>query len=287
MALPQLMDLVKKSAEYLSAHGIGNARREAEWIFSESLGLSRLELYTSFDRPLEDAEVARLRALVTRRGKREPLAYVLGTQEFHGLRLTVNPAVLVPRPETEELVERLLKDLPASPARILDIGTGSGAIALAVKKARPDCVVEASDRSEAALTVARANAAALGLEIVVHLGDLAAALSGPFDAIAANLPYVGERERAQCDPELAFEPAEALFAGEDGMREIARLAADLPRLLAPEGVAWLEHGWQQGALVRACCTTHGLASATIADLGGKERFARVTRAAVPAAEASR
>ncbi len=282
MALPTLMDLVRRSGDYLAAHGIENGRREAEWIFAETLRLTRLDLYTRFDMPVEDAEVARLRALITRRGKREPLAYVLGNHEFLGLRLTVGPGVLVPRPETEELVGRLLKDLPASPSRVLDIGTGSGAIALAIKHARPDCAVEATDRSPEALAIARANAAALGLELVFHHGDLAVALTGPYDAIAANLPYVGERERASCDPELAFEPAEALYAGEDGMREIARLLADLPRILAPDGVAWFEHGWQQGEAMRARCAALGLGCATITDQVGKERFARVTLVATAA-----
>ncbi|MBA2481693.1 MAG: peptide chain release factor N(5)-glutamine methyltransferase [Planctomycetes bacterium] len=279
MALPLLLELVKKSADYLATHGIANARRESEWIFAESLGLTRMDLYTRFDMPLDEVDVARLRALITRRGKREPLAYVLGNLEFHGLRLSVGPGVLVPRPETEELVDHLLKELPVAPARVLDIGTGSGAIALAIKSARPDCTVEAGERSEAALAIARANAQTLGCDVRFHLGDLAFALSGPYDAIAANLPYVGESERGACDPELAFEPAEALFAGDAGLDQIARLVPDLARLLAPAGVAWLEHGWQQGAGVRALCASAGLACTTIADGAAKERFARVARCA--------
>ncbi|MBA3848208.1 MAG: peptide chain release factor N(5)-glutamine methyltransferase, partial [Planctomycetes bacterium] len=136
---PALQPLVQKSGEYLTARGIANGRREAEWIFAETLKLTRLELYTKFDMPLGPDEVVRLRELVQRRGRREPLAYVLGNQEFHGLRLGVGPGVLVPRPETEELVDRVLAELPSGACRALDVGTGSGAIALAVRHARGDC----------------------------------------------------------------------------------------------------------------------------------------------------
>jgi release factor glutamine methyltransferase len=273
--VPQLLELVKKSAEYLSTRGITNARREAEWIFAESLGLTRLDLYTRFDMPLEPAEVERLRGLVTRRGRREPLAYVLGTQDFMGLRLVVGPGVLVPRPETEELVERVLAALPPGELRLLDVGTGSGAIALALKRARPESAVEAVDRSEAALAIARRNAEALGLAVTFALGHLAAERSGPYHAIVANLPYVGEDERGDCDPELAFEPAEALFAGADGLDLIRELVADAPRLLASGGTLWLEHGWKQGEAIRGLCAARGLVCGILQDGAGKERFARI------------
>jgi release factor glutamine methyltransferase len=275
MPLPLLMELVNKSAEYLLGHGIANGRREAEWIFAETLGLTRLDLYTRFDMPLEEPQVARLRELVARRGRREPLAYVLGSQEFRGLRLAVGPTVLVPRPETEELVVMVLAALPARPLRLLDVGTGSGAIALALKQARPDCQVEATDESAEALAVARANAARLGLEVAWHQGHLARHLAGPYDAVVANLPYVGDDERAECDPELAFEPARALFAGADGMRFIAELVADGPRLLADDGTLWLEHGFRQGQAVSRVAAEAGLACAIIADAAGHERFARL------------
>ncbi len=262
---PQLLDLVKRSAAYLAERGIGNARREAEWIFAEALGLSRIELYTRFDMPLDDAEVERLRALVMRRGRREPLAYVLGTQDFMGLRLMVGPGVLVPRPETEELVEAVVKELPIGPARVLDVGTGSGAIALALKRARPDCEVEGVDRSEAALAFARRNAEALGLSVAFVHGHLGQGRSG-YQVVVANLPYIAEAERAECDPELAFEPAEALFAGADGLALIRELVADARRLLVPGGTLWLEHGWRQGPAIAALCRGHGLPCAIRQDL---------------------
>lgn len=277
MSLPTLMDLIKRSTDYLVSHGITNARREAEWIFAETLGLTRMDLYTRFDMPIEDVEVGRLRGLVQRRGRREPLAYVLGSQEFCALRLTVGPGVLVPRPETEELVERVLKSLPATPVRVLDVGTGSGAIALALKQQRGDCVIEATDISQEALTIARANGERLGLSVVWHHGHLAQPVQGSFTAVVANLPYIGEGERGECDPELAFEPASALFAEADGMALICELLSDAKRLLAHDGVMWLEHGWRQGDAVRRASAAHGLTCEILRDLAGKDRFARVAQ----------
>lgn len=277
MTMPTLLALVQRSAEYLAQRGIENARAEAEWIFSETMGLSRIELYTKFDMPLGDPEVAGLRDLVQRRGRREPLAYVLKNQQFCGLKLTVGPGVLVPRPETEELVERVLAEAPAKPLRAADIGAGSGAIALAIKKARPEWSVEGVDASAPALAYARGNADRLGLDVRFHQGHLARPLTGAFDVVAANLPYIAESERAQCDPELAFEPSEALFAADQGLSLMRELIADAPRLLAKDGVLWLEHGWQQGAAVRACAQPHGLQAATLNDRAGKERFCRISR----------
>lgn len=274
MPQPTLMDLIQKSAVWLQGKGLPNARRETEWIFAETLSLSRLELYTRFDMPLDEATVTKLRERVTRRGKREPLAYVLGTQPFCQLKLAVSPAVLVPRPETEELIAHVLADLPATPCRLLDVGTGSGAIALALKQARPDCTVEATDVSAEALAIARANAASHQLDVVFHQGHLAAQLTGPFDRVVANLPYIAETERGVCDPELTHEPQIALFAGNDGLDLIRPLVADARRL-CPGGAMWLEHGWQQGAVIATLCTAAGLESRLVRDGAGKDRFTRI------------
>ena len=276
MDLATLMPLVQKSGQYLQSHGIANGRREAEWIFAEALGLSRLELYTRFDMPLSEEDVARLRSLVMRRGKREPLAYILGNQPFCLLKLRVGPGVLVPRPETEELIDLVLKALPAGPQRVLDIGTGSGAIALALKQARPELVVQAVDISEEALAFARANADALGLAVEFRQADLGSGATPPYAAVVANLPYIGESERADCDPELTHEPSGALFAGDDGLREISRLLTDTVRLLAPAGHLWLEHGWKQGPAISALAAGHGLACTIHPDIAGHDRFADIT-----------
>ncbi len=273
MDAPILRDLLAKSGAWLATKGLTNGRREAEWIFAESLGLSRLDLYTRWDMPLEPTEVTKLRERVARRGRREPLAYIIGTQPFADLTLTVGPGVLVPRPETEELVPLVLADAPFG-TRLLDVGTGSGAIALACAKARPDLRVEATDVSAAALAIAQGNATRLGLGVTFHQGDLTRHLTGPYGVVVANLPYIAEDERGVCDPELAFEPAEALFAGVDGLDLIRPLLADLRRM-APGGVAWLEHGWRQGAAIDALATTQGLTSRLVQDGAGKDRFTRV------------
>jgi release factor glutamine methyltransferase len=278
-APPTLIDLVQKSAQWLGTKGIANARREAEWIFAESLGLTRIELYTRFDMPLEPAEVERLRALIARRGKREPLAYVIGTQPFRTLSLRVGPGVLVPRPETEELVGHALAALPPS-AHVLDVGTGSGAIALAIKAERPDAQVAATDASPAALAIAKDNASRLAIDVTFHEGHLANHLpAGTWDCLCANLPYIGDTsaERARCDIETTFEPTEALFAGPDGLALIAPLVADLPRLLSPVGQAWFEHGHEQAARIRSLAGDAGLAAETKPDLAGKDRITRMWR----------
>jgi release factor glutamine methyltransferase len=273
--LPTLMSLLQRSADYLKSHGIDNARREAEWLFSDALALTRLDLYTRFDMPVEEADVVRLRTLVQRRGRREPLAYVLGNQDFCGLRLTVGPGVLVPRPETEELVGLVLAESHGA-GPLLDVGTGSGAIALALKQARPGNEVDASDASEQALAIAAANGQRLGLSVRWIRCHLASTLPGGYAAVVANLPYIAETERGQCDPELAFEPQEALYSGPDGLNLIRELIADARRLLLPQGILWLEHGWQQGPAITEACRVRGLSCAIRADLAGKPRFARIT-----------
>ena len=273
MEAPILRDVLAKSGAWLATKGLTNGRREAEWIFADSLGLTRMELYTRWDMPLAEDEVTRLRERVVRRGRREPLAYILGNQPFADLLLNVGPGVLVPRAETEELVAHVLAEAVAGD-HLLDVGTGSGAIALACAKARPDLRVSATDASEAALTIARANAERLGLPVTFHQGNLASHLPGPFRLVVANLPYIAENERGDCDPELAFEPAEALFAGADGLDLIRPLLADLPRV-APGGVAWLEHGWRQGSAIADAATALGLASRLVQDGAGKDRFTRV------------
>lgn len=267
-----LLDLLRRGQAWLAERGVAHARREAEWIFAHALGRTRLELYTGFDMPVSEDERRRLRSLVTRRGAREPLAYLLGSQPFHDLDLAVDGRVLVPRPETEELVERILAQYDRSPMRVLDIGTGSGAIALALAKARPDWEVHATDVSAAALEVARGNADRHGLAVAFHHGDLAAGAPGRFDLVVSNPPYIAEDERHLCDPELAHEPAQALFAGADGLAVIGRLLAGLDHVLAPAGAAWIEHGFRQATAIAAVARSHRLVARAERDGAGHERF---------------
>lgn len=270
------MELLQKSAGYLVEKGIDNGRREAEWIFCDVLTLTRMDLYTRFDMPMEEAQVQQLRARIVRRGKREPLAYILGTQPFAGLELTVGPGVLVPRPETEAIMDQVIADIPSADACVIDVGTGSGAIALAMQQARSMAQVEAVDCSEDALVIARANGQRLKLNVQFRHGDLLTGSTGPYDVVVANLPYIGTDEHADCGPELAFEPAVALFSGADGLDAIRVLLADVRRVLKPTGVVWLEHGWKQSPAVLALATANGLHAAMVSDDQGLARFARCT-----------
>jgi release factor glutamine methyltransferase len=221
-----------------------------------------------------DAEAAtRLAALVQRRQLGEPMAYLRGDQEFFGLTLQVDPRVLVPRPDTETLVSwalDLLNELP-TPARVLDLGTGSGAIALAIKAQHPAAVVSATDASAGALAVARANADRLGLAVDFHAGHwLAAVPAQRFDLIASNPPYIAEG-----DPHLtalSHEPGSALTAGPDGLDDIRSLVTSVPGALNPNGWLLLEHGHDQAGAVRRLLQAAGFTQVgSRTDLAGIER----------------
>jgi release factor glutamine methyltransferase len=207
-----LGEVLRGATEYLGGRGIGTARVDAELLLARALGLTRIELYTQHDRPLSEAERAAARELVQRRGRREPLAYVLGDWDFRRLTLKTDRRALVPRPETEIVVERCLALLEGVEApRIADVGTGTGAIALALKQERPDAHVVATDISADALELARENAAANELEIELVEGDLLAGIAGPLDLIVSNPPYVGADELDGLEPEVRdWEPRGAL-----------------------------------------------------------------------------
>ncbi|MDW5596643.1 peptide chain release factor N(5)-glutamine methyltransferase [Conexibacter stalactiti] len=218
------MSLAIATADLREA-GCDNPRLDAELLLADALGATRTSLHLHPERVLALAESERFAALVARRRAREPVAYIRGTRGFRHIDLTVDRRVLVPRPETELLVEVAL-GLPRA-ARVLDVGTGSGAVALALKHERPDLDVLATDLSADALNVARANAAALRLNVTFAQGDLLSGVEGAFDAVLSNPPYVPDGDREQLEPEVAVhEPAQALFAGGDGLDVLRRLAAD-------------------------------------------------------------
>ncbi len=252
---------------------------DAAILVAEALGVSRAALEADPDRPFAPAEAARLEALAARRAAGEPVAYLTGRREFWSLELEVTPDVLVPRPETELLVEWCLEGIAGRqrPA-VLDLGTGSGAIALAIARERPDARVTAVDASAAALALAARNAARHCLANLRFLaGDWYAPVrEEEFDAIVSNPPYV-----APGDPALAalsHEPQAALVAGDGGLADLAVICAGaLPRL-AGAGCLIVEHGAQQGAAVRDMMARAGLESAaTRRDLGGRERATRGNR----------
>ncbi len=265
-----LGEVLAASAEYLSRKGIDSPRLDAELILARAFGLSRLELYTNFDRPLNESERAVARPLIERRGRREPLAYVLGDWGFRRLTLRTDARALVPRPETEIVAERALAAIAGlTAARVVDVGTGSGAIALAIADERPDARVTATDVSPEALALARENAECLELAVAFVQADLLHGLEGPFELIVSNPPYVEAAELDSLQPEVRdWEPRLALLA--DGQTE--RLAREARNALAPGGSIVLECHADHAADVHALLTGLGYAGATISeDLAGKER----------------
>jgi release factor glutamine methyltransferase len=205
-----LGEVLRGATEYLERKGVDSPRLDAELLLAHALGLTRIELYTQHDRPLTESERAAARALVERRGNREPLAYVLGEWGFRRLTLRTDARALVPRPETEVVVERALARIEGVAApRVVDVGTGTGAIALAIASERPDARVTATDVSVDALALAREKAERLSLEVELVQANLLDGVPGPFDLIVSNPPYVLPDE--ELAPELAFEPRVALI----------------------------------------------------------------------------
>jgi release factor glutamine methyltransferase len=281
-------ELLGRSREYLEQKGVPSPKLDAEYLLAHVLGLRRLELYLDHDRPLEPAEVDRLRELVLRRGRREPLAYVLGSWSFYGLELHCDARALVPRPETEILVERCLALLNgvAAPS-IADVGTGTGAIALALAARLPEATVTAIDLSPDALALAAENATLNGLGERVELlgGDLLAPVAGRrFDLLASNPPYVAIG--AEVDPEVSgYEPALALYAEDAGRAILERLAADAPAALTPGGHLAVEVGEGQAPWFAERLTSLGYEEVEIThDLRGIERVVTTREPGDPGTE---
>jgi release factor glutamine methyltransferase len=278
-----IRELLGPAREYLEQKGVPSPKLDAEYLLAHVLDVQRLELYLDHDRELEPAEVDRLRELVRRRGKREPLAYVLGSWGFYGLELHCDGRALVPRPETEILVERCLALLTGTPEpSIVDVGTGTGAIALALAARLPEASVTAIDLSPDALALAGENAALNDLAERVELleGDLLAPIAGRrFDLVASNPPYVAAGDAV--DPEVAdYEPALAVYAGDAGRAILERLAADVPAVLRAGGHLAVEVGDGQAPWLAERLAGLGYAEVEVTrDLRGVERVvtARVSR----------
>jgi release factor glutamine methyltransferase len=259
-------EVLARSAQYLAERGVPTPRVDAEWLLAHALGISRLELYTEHDRPLTEAELAEARELLRRRGRREPLAYVLGEWGFRRLTLKTDARALVPRPETEIVVERslaLLRRLEVPEPRVLDVGVGTGAIALAVADEYPAARVTAVDSSPDALALAGENAELTGLGVELRAGGFEVAAEG-WDLVVSNPPYVLPEEIDSRDPEVRDWEPRAALVGEDLHMELARVAR----------TQWLvlEVGDGQAPSVAQALEGLGYADVTITpDLAGRER----------------
>jgi len=277
-----VMEVVPPSTEYLASAGVDNPRLDAELLLAHVLECSRLDLYLRFDRPLSDAQRSSYRALLKRRRDREPLQLIIGETEFYGFPLAMRPGVFIPRQETEVLVEKTLAALPPGPIRGLELGTGSGAIAIALARERDDLILCAGDLSPTAIELASENASLNG---VADRLDFVEAIGLPegegVDLVISNPPYVRLGEEEALPPEVAnHDPREALFAGEDGLNVYRLLAAQAPERLRPGGLLALEIGETQGVAVKTLLAEAGFESLSLhSDLAGRDRVVMGLRGA--------
>jgi release factor glutamine methyltransferase len=239
-----LLEVLQTTTDYFKKRGVESSRLNAEHLLAHALKRKRIELYLEFERELTEAELAPLRELVRRRGGGEPLQHLLGTVEFAGQVFRCDKRALVPRPETEQLVELLKLRIEHGQSKILDVGTGSGVIALSLATGFPEAKVTATDISEDALSLARDNAERLGLTSRMEFrhGDLLTDLEQAYDLIVANLPYVAAGDRATLSREVGHDPEVALFGGERGDEIVRKLIESAPSHLAANGLLVLEVG---------------------------------------------
>ncbi|WP_270221012.1 peptide chain release factor N(5)-glutamine methyltransferase [Kosakonia cowanii] len=250
-------------------------RRDAEILLGFVTGKARTFILAFGETPLTDEQQEQLAALLARRVRGEPVAHLIGEREFWSLPLFVSPATLIPRPDTECLVEQALARLPAAPCRILDLGTGTGAIALALASERPDCQVTAVDLIPEAVALAQRNAEHLGIRnIEIVQSRWFGALEGQtFSLIVSNPPYIDAQDPHLAQGDVRFEPLSALVAADNGLADLHTLIKDAPRYLLPQGWLLLEHGWQQGAAVREIFARYGWQQVeTCRDYGDNERL---------------
>lgn len=283
--MPELaLPLAQKAAHLFSEKGIDNARLEAELLLAHVLGMRRLDLYLQYDRPLTESQLETYRGYVRRRLKREPLQHIVGRVQFRHLELCVDARALIPRPETELLVEEVLRYAGerTEALRALDVGVGSGAIALSIAHEAPNVTVVATDTSAAALELAGENAGRFGLSVELRSGELWAAVANDeqFDIVVSNPPYIADHERATLQPEVRdWEPAAALFGGDDGLQVIRALIARAPAHMRSGALLALEIGMTQAAAVRGLIeqTTSFESIRVVRDLSGRERIITALR----------
>jgi len=285
---PTIREILRKTEVYLREKGVDSPRLGAQVIVASGLGVDRMALFLDLDRPLKESELAAVRPLVARRAKGEPVAYITGRREFFSLEFAVTPDVLIPRPETEMIVEEAVRLFGREePVRFADLGTGSGCLAVALAVRFPAARGVALDANPAALAVARENAARHKVEdrLEFAAGDFADVPlpEGGYGCIVCNPPYVSEEEFRELSPEVArFEPRAALVPGASGFEAFPVVAAAAQRALAPGGTLLLEIGWKQGQAVKRLLELpefHFEAVAVLPDLAGHDRMARARKRA--------
>ena len=269
-----VLEVLQSSTAYFKKRKVDNPRLNAEHLLAHVLDRKRLELYLEFERKLDEVELKPLRDLVRRRGEGEPLQHLLGTVEFCGHTFLCDKRAMVPRPETEELVEFVKSEIRNPKSEILDVGTGSGVIALSLAAKFPEAEVHAVDVSDDALALARENAARLGLNKRVHFtkSNLLDEVEGDFDLIVANLPYVSTQVRQSLSREVLRDPEVALFAGERGDELVRRLIEQASAHLRPGGLLALEIGVDQSAALLSF-----LAEKNYDDIASKSDYSSTTR----------
>lgn len=272
-----VLEIIKKTTDFFGGKGIESPRLNAELLIGHALGLKRMQLYLQFERPLAEVELEKIRPLVRRRSQHEPIQYIVGEMEFHGVKLKVDRRALIPRPETEQLVEQVIAACSTPPSSGLDLGTGSGAIALALARAFPAAVISATDLHADALALARENASAAdlaGRTTFIQSDWFAAVPDERFDLIVSNPPYLSAAETAQAPLEVrGFEPVSALSAADDGLADLKKIVAGAPRFLAPGGLLALETGIDHHARLLDLIGAAGLIAAeSRKDLAGRDRF---------------
>lgn len=270
-----VLEVLNAATSYLQKQGVETPRLNAEHLLAHALGMpKRMDLYLAFDRPLGEKERAPLRDLVKRRSEGVPLQHLLGTVEFYGYEFLCDSRGLIPRPETEELVELVLKSAPEAKS-FLDVGTGSGVIALTLALKKPEARVVACDLSPEALALAGENRARHGLESRVELikSNLLSSVQGAFDAVVANLPYIPTAEISGLSREVLQDPISALDGGDDGLRLIERFADQVPKHLFPGGFLALEIGHDQSEKVISMLNHRGFQEVLAhSDHQGRIRF---------------
>jgi release factor glutamine methyltransferase len=269
-----VLEVLQATTAYFKKHSVENPRLNAEHLLAHVLGRKRIELYLEFERVLTESELAPLRDLVKRRGEGEPLQHLLGTIEFCGLTFLCDKRAMVPRPETEELVELIESRIENRKSRIVDVGTGSGVIALSLAMKFPEAEILGVDVSDDALTLAQENAARLNLADRIRFlrSNLLENVDGTFDLVVANLPYISTQDHHTLSREVLHDPAVALFASAQGDELMRELIAQAPSQLGPGGILALEIGiGQSDALLSA------LAEKNYRDISSKTDYSGVTR----------